>query len=1413
MAFARNKNGRGNSKHHIYESVKKGLDTLLKSFRDDDSSTEYTFSSTLSTEERAYIHACAPTMGMISRSQGKGSERKLTVKKIAIFAKNQISKLNIHPNTVARATQLLQEFPLTAEELLDVLPLENQATRCTTDKQTHADCIKYHMPIIPQPLKASALIAERKSLPTWSHREEILNMISKNKVVMITGDTGSGKTTQVPQYLLELFSERNEPVRIICTQPRRIAAISVAERVANERGEQLGGTVGYQIRLESRMSSKTALMFCTTGILLRTLMYQEGNLERVTHLIIDEVHERDRFVDFLLGVLKSRLPRLPNLRLILMSAALDISVFSNYFSSCPVMHVQGKCFPVTEYFLEDVLELTDHLGHSSPLEIGVWEESEIKSTETKIVGISREGQAPRTSKLEKNNPCVLDSGARLTFDCWIQEAFIIENADAMEKLCKAVMRTHLPVNYRHSQTRLSPLMVAAARGRLDLVNSFLQFGADPAQTAGQWTAAKLARSMHHHTVADFLEKYQSEKAESLLRIYKDRHDEEAVNVDLVLDVLHLIEQQSSEGAVLIFLPGYEEIMNIRDRIMYNDSRFAASGKFEVYTLHSSMQSGDQRRVFFRPPSGKRKIVLSTNLAETSITIDDIVFVIDTGKVKVKSFDAVTGVSALKAEWVPQASAIQRKGRAGRCREGICYHLYSRQRYELFEKYQIPEIFRVPLEELCLQSKNLAPTGFSIAEFIGQVPEAPKLHVIQRAVKMLQWMDALDPWENVTDLGRLLLELPVEPRAGKMLLTATVLHCLDPVLTIVCCLSHRDPFLLPADPNEKKVAAARKLELAAGTLSDHMAMLRAFNLWLGARGFPRKERDFCHRYFLSSATMEIIHQLRIQILDQLRKSGFVRSLQELNRNASSWVAIKACILSGLYPQVARACGSGKLTTRREPSVRLHMTSALLGENGNASQKKAISQLPSKWMVYEEISRYGGLVASLRCVTLVNTVALAIFGGHCRLSSESLKDPVLSSESENGDDDDDDWTTDDASEESEDIDDALLKELSEGLHDLELAEKFSHSPLPDERNFKQKKKNISKAKSEFHLDEWICLMMETNAAHHLFAIRQKWQALFARRMRDPIGAELEGDKQVLDALLSILSKEEEASGLPPSPEFLGIAEMRRLHKSDDFGIYRQPNSRPNNINPVLESKNNYMPNPRLHSMPNSWRSNQRSTIVSDDNFDQNSRPNSARNANGPYHMNRIDPFPKGFKGKDLGNLRYKTGNADMNFMTRSSVPQSGGNLANQERGQWSRNGTNRATHIHDNGASASNKEWRNEVDVGNKNGFSSKAKPKNQFSAGYGNANQTPNFPRDRLPPRLERRAGKIPSESQTNKHQPDQSKRIVPKENAQGYFQRQAKERGTDVLNQEPNANIQLSKRRKRPQKRKETNVALPPTPF
>ena len=237
---------------------------------------------------------------------------------------------------------------------------------------------------------------------------------------------------------MEQYAEKKQPVRIICTQPRRIAALSVAERVANERSEPLGSTVGYQIRLESRMSSKTALVFCTTGILLRTLMYEDSNLDRVTHLIIDEVHERDRFCDFLLGVIRSRLTRFPNLRLILMSAALDVNVFSNYFTSCPVFHVQGKCYPVQEFFLEDVLQLTDHL--SQGLEIGVWDTEAAQAN----------GKA---NWFDKNETVV--------FDSWIENIFVQDNPEILQCLATAIKDGLMPVNYRHAKTNLTPLMIVA----------------------------------------------------------------------------------------------------------------------------------------------------------------------------------------------------------------------------------------------------------------------------------------------------------------------------------------------------------------------------------------------------------------------------------------------------------------------------------------------------------------------------------------------------------------------------------------------------------------------------------------------------------------------------------------------------------------------------------------------------------------------------------------------------------------------------------------------------------------------------------------------------------------------------------------------------------------------------------------
>ena len=273
---------------------------------------------------------------------------------------------------------------------------------------------------------------------------------------MISGDTGSGKTTQVPQFILEHFCDTKQPVRILCTQPRRIAAMSVAERVASERGETLGGTTGYQIRLENRTSSKTLLTFCTTGILLRTLMYEDSNLEKVTHLIIDEVHERDRFCDFLLGVVRSRLSRFPHLRLILMSAALDVTVFSNYFEKCPMIQVEGKCFPVSEFYLEDILVLTNHLGDVSRL---IPAANQMLQAETTKKLREQLNLPPKGSRKHDNKE--LKDETKSLLDSLIQNSFVDADPTAFDHMKISIRSQLLPVNYRHSQTGLTPLMVAA----------------------------------------------------------------------------------------------------------------------------------------------------------------------------------------------------------------------------------------------------------------------------------------------------------------------------------------------------------------------------------------------------------------------------------------------------------------------------------------------------------------------------------------------------------------------------------------------------------------------------------------------------------------------------------------------------------------------------------------------------------------------------------------------------------------------------------------------------------------------------------------------------------------------------------------------------------------------------------------
>uniref|UniRef100_A0A6N2NJ71 RNA helicase n=1 Tax=Salix viminalis TaxID=40686 RepID=A0A6N2NJ71_SALVM len=401
-------------------------------------------------------------------------------------------------------------------------------------------------------LKASRSVKEmqsfREKLPAFKMKTEFLKAVAENQVLVISGETGCGKTTQLPQYILEeeISSLRGAHCNIVCTQPRRISAISVAARISSERGESLGETIGYQIRLEALRSAQTRLLFCTTGVLLRKLV-QDPDLTGVSHLVVDEIHERGMNEDFLLIILRDLLPRRPDMRLILMSATINADLFSKYFTNAPTIHIPGLTFPVSDFYLEDVLEKTRY---------------EIQESDS-FQGNSRQRRREQYSK-----------------------------KDPLTELFEAFDIGSQYKNYRAS-TRLS---------------------------LEAWSGSQL-------------------------------------DLGLVEATIEYICRHEREGAVLVFLTGWDEISKLLDQIKGN-TLLRDQSKFLVLPLHGSMPTINQREIFDRPPPNKRKIVLATNIAESSITIDDVVYVVDCGKAKETSYDALNKLACLLPSWISKASAHQ-----------------------------------------------------------------------------------------------------------------------------------------------------------------------------------------------------------------------------------------------------------------------------------------------------------------------------------------------------------------------------------------------------------------------------------------------------------------------------------------------------------------------------------------------------------------------------------------------------------------------------------------------------------------------------------------------------------------------------------------------------------------------------------
>ncbi|EMR10458.1 hypothetical protein PNEG_01172 [Pneumocystis murina B123] len=753
------------------------------------------------------------------------------------------------------------------------------------------------------------LFEKKQKLPIFSYKNNLLTLIKENPVCIIIGATGSGKTTQLPQFIFEdaILNNIGAECNILCTQPRKIAAISVAQRVCFERNEKLQESIGYQVRFDNKLAKPVgSINYCTTGILLRQLQDLSSSiLERVSHIIVDEVHERSIQTDFLLFVLKKIMKKrkssgLTPIKIILMSATVDPTLFCKYFGEefpdkqAPSIFIPGFSFPVSSYFLEDIYQ-------------------NLKNTFSK-----------------KQAPALFDKDTTL----YLKSENIFNSNSCKEK--------EMEITENESNNHSSPI--------------------------------------------DWSLKNPSNQEELSFMNEKDISD------GLIATTISYIIKTSDDGSILVFLPGYSEINSLNKVLLSGRAGLDFSDKFKyrIYMLHSAIPHM-QQEVFKKLEPGIRKIILATNIAETSITIPDVVYVVDTCKHREKIYDQTKRITSLLSTWISHSNSKQRAGRAGRVKDGHYYALISKNRYAALAPASLPEILRSDLQEICLQIKAIGMKD-SVSKVLSETIEAPSKKAVENGLQRLYSLGALDENENLTPLGTILATLPVEPSLGKMCLMGAIFKCLDPVLILAASASLRNIFVQPIDLQEECRKARTKLSM--DYKSDHITIINCFKKW---RSIQKNEgnisaSDFIEKNFLHRNTLQTIDNVAKQILQILVDHKIISHKEvseelggeELNKYSDCIPLIKSLICAGFYPNIAVITNKRLLRTCNDNTVLIHPSSINFPKSSNKNlYGPPISEditPPGTLYAFGSKSKTDSLKSLiLRDTTLLNPLSVLLFGG--------------------------------------------------------------------------------------------------------------------------------------------------------------------------------------------------------------------------------------------------------------------------------------------------------------------------------------------------------------------------------------------------------------------------------------------------
>ncbi|CDK25670.1 unnamed protein product [Kuraishia capsulata CBS 1993] len=673
---------------------------------------------------------------------------------------------------VAKARKLVATSRMSEDQFEFVFD-KSQMVNFVVDKELEDELEKikqkeaFEKQIKDEEAKIKSIDEVRKSLPVYEYRDSLLKAIEEYPVLIIVGETGSGKTTQLPQFLFEA-GYTSDGKKVGCTQPRRVAAMSVAARVAEEVGCRLGDKVGYTIRFEDKTSEKTVIKYMTDGMLLREFL-TDPELSGYSAMMIDEAHERTLSTDILFGLLKDISKYRPDFKLLISSATMNARKFSDFFGGAPIFDIPGRRFPVDIHY---------------------------------------------TAQPE--------------------------------------------ANYLHA----------------------------------------------------------------------------------AITTVFQIHTTQGEGDILVFLTGQDEIETMAENLT-ETCRKLGSRVMEmiVCPIYANLPSELQQKIFEPTPPKARKVVLATNIAETSITIDGISFVIDPGFVKENVFNPTTGMESLVVTPCSRASADQRAGRAGRVGPGKCFRLYTKWAYtNELPPNPTPEILRTNLASVVLLLFSLGITDLIHFEFM----DPPSSDTLIKAIELLYALGGLNDKGELTKIGRQMAEFPTDPMLAKVLLSSVKFKCLKEVLSIVSMLGESGSLFYR--PKDKKVYADKAHESFANPAGDHLTLLEIWNQWVETE----YSYQWCRDNFLQSKTLNRVRNIRDQLERLCNKvETFVDSDAHSDTAIDPFVLqtnIRKAITSGYFPNAARLSKTGDnfRSIKKNQTIFVHPSSVIF------SQKP-----PPKLVLYHEL----------------------------------------------------------------------------------------------------------------------------------------------------------------------------------------------------------------------------------------------------------------------------------------------------------------------------------------------------------------------------------------------------------------------------------------------------------------------------